>query len=51
MSRARGRHSSLYRGCEIFGVPMFVLSSGERFWGHDRMEWALRYGFVKPADE
>ena len=34
---------------EIFGVPMFVLSSGERFWGHDRMEWALRYGFVKPA--
>ncbi len=30
----------------LFGVPMFVLAQGDRFWGHDRMEWAIRYGFV-----
>ena len=34
---------------EIFGVPMFLLPTGEVFWGHDRMEWALRYGYVPAA--
>ena len=34
---------------DIFGVPMFILPSGEHFWGHDRMEWALRHGFVRAA--
>ena len=28
---------------------MFILSTGEHFWGHDHMEWAIRYGFVKAA--
>ena len=32
---------------DIFGVPMFVLPDGKRFWGHDRMEWAIRYGFIR----
>jgi len=31
---------------DIFGVPMFVLPSGETFWGHHRMEWAIRYGYL-----
>lgn len=35
-----------YRTRGIFGVPMFVLPDGARFWGHDRMEWALQHGFV-----
>jgi 2-hydroxychromene-2-carboxylate isomerase len=39
-----------YEEREQFGVPMFVLPTGERFWSHDRMEWAIRYGFVKGAD-
>ena len=30
----------------VFGVPMFVLPDGQRFWGHDRMDWAIRHGFV-----
>ena len=33
----------------IFGVPMFVLADGSRFWGQDRMEWALLHGYV-PGD-
>lgn len=28
----------------IFGVPTLVLPSGTRFWGHDRIEWAIREG-------
>ncbi len=38
-----------YRERGIFGVPMFVLPDGQRFWGHDRMEWALHYGYVPSA--
>ena len=34
---------------DIFGVPMLILPTGEQFWGHDRMEWAIRYGFVRSA--
>lgn len=34
----------------IFGVPMFVLPDGARFWGHDRMAWALEHGFVRAVD-
>ena len=34
---------------DVFGVPMFILPDGTRFWGHDRMEWALRHGFVRSA--
>ena len=33
----------------LFGVPMFILPDGSRFWGHDRMEWAIRYGYVTSA--
>ena len=41
---AQVEHDYEKRG--YFGVPMFVLATGDRFWGHDRMEWAIRYGFV-----
>lgn len=34
---------------DVFGVPMFILPGGEHFWGHDRMEWAIRHGFVRAA--
>ena len=30
----------------VFGVPMFITADGARFWGHDRMEWALRQGLI-----
>jgi len=30
----------------IFGVPMLLLPDGDRFWGHDRMEWAIRRGLI-----
>jgi 2-hydroxychromene-2-carboxylate isomerase len=46
--RERIRRNYDERG--LFGVPMFVLSDGARFWGHDRMEWALDHGYV-PARE
>ncbi len=29
---------------------MFILPTGEHFWGHDRMEWALRHGYVERAE-
>ncbi len=29
-----------------FGVPMFVKPDGERFWGHERMEWAIDRGMI-----
>ena len=35
--------------CGLFGVPIFVLPSGERFWGQDRLEYlalALEAGRV-----
>lgn len=25
---------------------MFVTATGERFWGHERMEWAIRHGLI-----
>lgn len=34
----------------LFGVPMFVLADGQRFWGHDRMMWAIRDGYVRGAE-
>jgi 2-hydroxychromene-2-carboxylate isomerase len=34
---------------DVFGVPMLILPDGTRFWGHDRMEWAIRYGFLRGA--
>ena len=40
---------SNYDERDIFGVPMFITPSGEQFWGHDRMEWALRYGKVRAS--
>jgi 2-hydroxychromene-2-carboxylate isomerase len=46
--RARIRQNYEERG--IFGVPMFVLPDGARFWGHDRMEWALHHGYVRAAE-
>ena len=30
----------------IFGVPTLILPRGTRFWGHDRIEWALREGLI-----
>ena len=30
----------------IFGVPTLILPKGTRFWGHDRIEWALREGLI-----
>ncbi len=38
-----------YEERSVFGVPMFILPSGEQFWGHDRMEWAIRRGTVRAA--
>ena len=38
-----------YEDRDVFGVPMFILPTGEHFWGHDRMEWAIRHGFVNAA--
>lgn len=32
--------------CEVFGVPMLITPEGKRFWGVDRIEWAIRYGYV-----
>jgi 2-hydroxychromene-2-carboxylate isomerase len=31
---------------DIFGVPTLILPRGARFWGHDRIEWALREGLI-----
>jgi 2-hydroxychromene-2-carboxylate isomerase len=31
---------------DIFGVPTLILPRGTRFWGHDRIEWALREGLI-----
>ena len=31
---------------DIFGVPTLILPRGSRFWGHDRIEWALREGLI-----
>jgi len=28
----------------IFGVPTLILPRGTRYWGHDRIEWAIREG-------
>lgn len=27
---------------DIFGVPLFIAPRGSRFWGHDRIDWAIR---------
>ena len=35
---------------DVFGVPMFILPDDQRFWGHDRMEWGIRNGYVRAAD-
>lgn len=28
----------------IFGVPTLILPRGTRYWGHDRIDWAIREG-------
>jgi len=33
----------------IFGVPTLIMPRGTRYWGHDRIEWALREGRLDPA--
>ncbi len=33
----------------IFGVPTLILPRGTRYWGHDRIDWALREGFLDEA--
>lgn len=33
----------------IFGVPTIVLPRGIWFWGHDRIEWAIREGHLPGA--
>lgn len=30
----------------IFGVPTLVMPRGTRYWGHDRMEWAIENGRI-----
>lgn len=30
----------------LFGVPMLVTADGRRFWGHERMEWAIGRGLL-----
>ena len=30
----------------IFGVPTLILPRGRRFWGHDRIDWAIREGLI-----
>jgi 2-hydroxychromene-2-carboxylate isomerase len=30
----------------IFGVPTLILPKGTRYWGHDRIEWAIREGRI-----
>jgi 2-hydroxychromene-2-carboxylate isomerase len=30
----------------VFGVPMLITPDETQFWGWDRIEWAIRYGFV-----
>lgn len=32
---------------EIFGVPTLILPRGTRYWGHDRIEWAIREGRIR----
>lgn len=31
----------------IFGVPTLLMPRGTRFWGHDRIEWAIANGLVR----
>jgi 2-hydroxychromene-2-carboxylate isomerase len=31
---------------DIFGVPLFIAPRGSRFWGHDRIDWAIRAGLI-----
>ena len=40
-------HNYTERG--IFGVPMLITPEGDRYWGHDRIEWALRHGLLPRA--
>jgi predicted DsbA family dithiol-disulfide isomerase len=42
----RERIQADYDDREIFGVPMLITPQGKRFWGSDRIEWAIRYGYV-----
>jgi 2-hydroxychromene-2-carboxylate isomerase len=35
-----------YTEREIFGVPMILKPRGTRFWGHDRIAWALERGLL-----
>jgi 2-hydroxychromene-2-carboxylate isomerase len=30
----------------IFGVPTLLLPRGTRYWGHDRIEWAIEKGLI-----
>ncbi len=30
----------------IFGVPTLILPRGTRYWGHDRIDWAIREGRI-----
>jgi len=44
--RLRERIQRDYDEREIFGVPMLITPAKKRFWGVDRIEWAIRYGYV-----
>jgi 2-hydroxychromene-2-carboxylate isomerase len=35
----------------VFGVPTLILPDGTRFWGHDRMEQAIREGWITAAEQ
>ena len=45
-SELRDRIARDYEEREIFGVPMLITPKGKRFWGTDRIEWAIRYGYA-----
>jgi len=38
-----------YDEAGIFGVPTLILPRGSRYWGHDRIEWAIREGRLPAA--
>jgi 2-hydroxychromene-2-carboxylate isomerase len=31
----------------IFGVPTLLMPRGTRYWGHDRIEWAIEKGLIR----
>ena len=34
---------------DVFGVPTLILPNGARYWGHDRIEWAIDSGHLEKS--